>query len=252
VAFSAEPTTANAPPVRLTLSGQNFGPTTAQPDPDLEVSYTYASARNALLDGAPLTMRAANCQVTQTNVRIECDSAAGAGSGLGFFIDLNGDVSETKETALRYAAPTVTKVVVATLRPGLNNNGGRLLDDDSAWVAGPDGNAAMETTGGQRLEVHGTNFGDGNALNDFVLKYGTPGAWLTTDVCRPPKAAPAGGAHTVMYCESAPGVGSRLEFVASVGGTESTPPCATNDCLASYKVIGQSVVCVCVCERERE
>jgi hypothetical protein len=153
-------------------------------------SVTYGADANAS------TFSAAGCALTVPHTQIVCTTAPGAGAGLKWLVDIDGQRSVAPTTA--YAPPAVA----AFAAPGLGSTD------------------AFSTEGGEAVLVSGADFAQAAWLQ--AVSYGPTGReFVVTRNCT--VSAP----NAQLACLTAPGAGRRLPWLVTVGGQTSALSGAT-------------------------
>ena len=166
--------------IAITLTGTSFGP--AGHDKGLTVVYGPDSDRSKYT--------AAACSVV-SQTRIDCQTAPGVGTALKFTATVAEQSSGTPgySDSIDYAAPTLT---------GLSG----------AAVSSP-----SPTTGGSQIVIAGDNYGPVGDSATIAASYGPSG-----DRTKYTAASCTVISHTQINCNTAPGVGSGLQWRVSVAG----------------------------------
>jgi len=236
VTWSPEPSTdATTTASTLTITGANFGPAGPFSEGD-GVKYAYVARDEYDIATTITEFAATGCEVTSaassSTGKIECAAAAGAGTNFSFYLNMRGFETDRfhagpHPTGPRYAPPTVTSVKVAKLSTRTGDT--TLLSpswETIATVAAPTDYVTMDTLGGERLEITGTNFGTVVTGMDIKIIYGAmsldtaddQALWQTASNCMMREEDTP---HTKLYCETVPGVGFDMGFIVSIGGVPS-------------------------------
>jgi len=159
----------------FTLTGANFGPSGTL----AEVVYS-SGGRNKYN---------VSCTVTTPHSQITCLSAAGVGTGFSLTLTIGGQPVVVTPSPLRYVAPTVSDVTMAS---------------------------PISTLGGTMFTIIGANLGPKDALICPIVTYTSTsgGAPYTATNCTGSASPP----HTQLICTSAVGVGKNFVFRVTVGG----------------------------------
>ena len=157
----------------VVITGYNFGP-----QGTLLQNVTYGKTGNEFV--------ASGCTLTQPHVQITCLTVVGAGSGLSWFVTINGQ---------RSVAPST-------------NYGRPIIDSFS----GP-GSSNANTDGGDAVILTGRFFSVPAFLG--VVTYGPTGLDYTATNCQVTQD------HVQITCYTVPGTGRTLYWVVTVGGQTS-------------------------------
>uniref|UniRef100_A0A7S1GCG6 IPT/TIG domain-containing protein n=1 Tax=Bicosoecida sp. CB-2014 TaxID=1486930 RepID=A0A7S1GCG6_9STRA len=173
----------------VTIVGRGFGPVAEN-----AVDWvTYTSVRTAVGDAlAKIVYGAVDCAVVVDDVEIACVAAPGIGSLLAWTVSIANQTSASTVTS--YAPPEITSVALV--------DGGRVLD----------------TSGGQFVELVGSNLGPAGAaalLDAVTYQAQSSRAAYTASECEVVEA------HVRVRCRTAPGTGAGLVFRLSVGAQPS-------------------------------
>ena len=182
----------------FTLTGSNFGPAGTNP---VRVRYTASGYESTV------RLTATECEVVgDSHDTITCKSAVGVGHDLTFTAMLPDTrarrTSEPKATAAKYADPTILGISI--------------VDGDSI--------GQLDTVGGNRLELRGTNFGPKWAKH-VAATYGPGGSGFTAAACVVVED------DTKVQCTTTEGIGSSHRWIVSIAGVSS----AMSTVLTSYK-----------------
>jgi hypothetical protein len=168
----------------VTIMGSNFGAISAEAS--LEVRY-------GTLSTAPQDWYTAEmCTIVEAHSRIECITSEGTGHSLLWTVAVEGQASAPSTMHTRYRAPTLESFTVFS------------IDGDEKNV--------LATSGGEDVHIRGADFGV--AGTTVVAEYGalTSNERYSTAKCRVVED------HTVIACESVPGVGAGWHWRVAVSG----------------------------------
>ncbi|GMH68350.1 hypothetical protein TL16_g04907 [Triparma laevis f. inornata] len=171
----------------VTIDGNNFGPV------GTVVYATYSSGDYSYTTGA--------CTYVTAHQSVTCVTQAGVGAGHSWTLNVAGLNSNAFGTASEYAKPNIDTVKVRDL----------------------DTNEMVRTSGGDKIDIHGSNFG--NDLGGYLVEYGsdaqfTAGEQYTATGCVAVVTDSDDG-HTLIRCNTVAGVGADLKYFITVGGQTS-------------------------------
>ena len=150
--------------------------------------------------GDSIVYHAADCQLLEDHVLVQCDTVPGAGARMDWQITVAGQNSSTPFTA--YRAPVITAVESAAA----DFDGVAIADAARAALQ------ALDTAGGQYVDVVGTDFGAGMDVVTSV-EYSNPAGLVVSvpvDACR--MVVP----HARLRCLTQPAVGRDFQVAFSV------------------------------------
>ena len=144
---------------------------------------------------------ATDCSVTINSIEVTCKTVAGLGGKLRWTVTVEGFTKTSPaDVVTKYKDPVITDLSLSVV--------------------------SMPTLGGTTVTLTGTDFSD--TIEKVVVSYSSAGRTYIATGC---KFFPA---HTVLQCQSAPGVGTDLKWRVKVADLESAP--ASHASVSSYAV----------------
>lgn len=175
----------------VAISGRGFGPAAENAIDWVE----YRSVRESASSGSGMSYRALNCLVQISDSEIICQAAPGIGDLFAWTVSIANQTSAGAVSS--YAPPSISHVQLSG-----------------------DSDEALDTAGGQRIEVFGENFGPAgdDSLLDWVSYVSpTAGSRYTAVNCS------IVDAHFRIICTTQPGTGTALQWQVSIADQVSQP-----------------------------